>query len=160
MTHHLNKISSLIILITLFPLMLIISLIIILNSRGPIIHWSKRIGKQNKIFLMPKFRTMISTAPQIATHLIKDSDNLITWSGAYLRKSSLDEIPQLYSIIKGDMNFIGPRPALFNQFELIDLRTKNELSDFSEDSEKALKMLERNIEKSLEYQYIKKNLKN
>lgn len=127
MTHHLNKISSLIILITLFPLMLIISLIIILNSRGPIIHWSKRIGKQNKIFLMPKFRTMISTAPQIATHLIKDSDNLITWSGAYLRKSSLDEIPQLYSIIKGDMNFIGPRPALFNQFELIDLRTKNNI---------------------------------
>tara|TARA_B100000795_G_C22780462_1_gene432016 strand:- start:1128 stop:1628 length:501 start_codon:yes stop_codon:yes gene_type:complete len=107
--------------------MFIIALLIILNSSGPVIHWSKRIGKKNKIFLMPKFRTMIANAPQKATDLIKKDDNLITKPGFFLRKSSLDEIPQLYSILKGDMNFIGPRPALFNQYDLIELRTKNNI---------------------------------
>lgn len=125
MGKHLNKICAILLIIILIPLIFVITITITLNSSGPIIHWSKRIGKKNKIFFMPKFRTMITNAPQKATHLVKESDNLITKSGIFLRKSSLDEIPQLFSIIKGDMNFIGPRPALFNQFDLIELRVKN-----------------------------------
>ena len=127
MINSINKIFASIILLILLPLMFIIALLIILNSSGPVIHWSKRIGKKNKIFLMPKFRTMIANAPQKATDLIKKDDNFITKPGFFLRKSSLDEIPQLYSILKGDMNFIGPRPALFNQYDLIELRTKNNI---------------------------------
>jgi O-antigen biosynthesis protein WbqP len=107
--------------------MLIISLLIIFIDGRPIIHWSKRIGKNNTIFLMPKFRTMYLDTPQVASHLLVENQTRITALGRILRKTSLDELPQIWSILKGDMNFIGPRPALFNQDDLINLRTFNKI---------------------------------
>ncbi len=109
--------------ITFFPILLI-SLLVKFTSKGPIIHWSRRIGKNNQPFLMPKFRTMRIDTPQVATHLLEDPDKWLTPIGGYLRKSSLDELPQIWSILKGDMSFVGPRPALFNQQDLIALRTR------------------------------------
>jgi O-antigen biosynthesis protein WbqP len=100
-----------------------ISIFIAISSSGPIIHWSKRIGRNNKVFLMPKFRTMSINTPDVATHLLEDK-NYITSVGKILRRMSLDELPQLYSILKGDMTFVGPRPALHNQIDLINQRTK------------------------------------
>ncbi|MCC6068778.1 sugar transferase [Ferrovum sp. PN-J185] len=105
------------------PLFLIIILLVKVTSKGPIIHWSKRIGKNNQLFLMPKFRTMRIDTPQLATHLLSNPTEWLTPIGGFLRKTSLDELPQLWSIIKGDMSFVGPRPALFNQYDLIELRT-------------------------------------
>jgi len=107
----------------LFVPIIIIVIIIRLTSRGPSIYWSYRVGKNNVIFKMPKFRTMKIDTPAVATHLLRDSNNFITPVGSFLRKTSLDELPQLWSILKRDMNFIGPRPALFNQYDLIKLRT-------------------------------------
>ncbi|MBC7430353.1 MAG: sugar transferase [Bacteriovorax sp.] len=101
----------------------IVWLLVRLTSPGPAIHWSKRIGKGNIIFLMPKFRTMRIDTPQMATHLL-DGKNYLTPVGSFLRKSSLDELPQLWSVFIGDMNLVGPRPALFNQYDLKELRTK------------------------------------
>lgn len=95
-----------------------------LTSPGPALYWSRRIGRNNHIFLMPKFRTMRTGTPQLATHLLTDSKNWITPLGHFLRKSSLDELPQLWSILVGDMSFVGPRPALFNQTDLVALRTE------------------------------------
>ena len=118
-----NKIVSILLLIFLFPMIFIISLSIFITSGFPIIHWSKRIGQNNKLFLMPKFRTMHPNTPQKATHLMQDNKDNITSIGLILRKTSLDEIPQLYSVISGEMNLIGPRPALYNQTDLIKLRT-------------------------------------
>jgi len=115
--------SIIILAITLFPILLI-GLLVKFTSKGPIIHWSKRIGKNNQPFLMPKFRTMRIDTPQVATHLLEDPDKWLTPIGGYLRKSSLDELPQIWSILKGDMSFVGPRPALFNQQDLIALRTR------------------------------------
>lgn len=115
--------ASLLILFFLLPL-LIIALLVALSSPGPVIYWSSRVGRNNCIFQMPKFRSMRQDAPALATHLLTDPDKWITPIGSLLRKSSLDEIPQLWSILKGDMSFVGPRPALFNQYDLIDLRTK------------------------------------
>jgi O-antigen biosynthesis protein WbqP len=94
------------------------------SSRGPVLYWSDRVGKDNHIFKMPKFRTMKVGTPAVATHLLKDSDRYLTPVGSFLRKSSLDELPQLLSIFMGDMSFVGPRPALFNQDDLIVLRTQ------------------------------------
>ena len=94
-----------------------------LTSPGPAIHWSKRIGKDNEIFLMPKFRTMKIDTPQLATHLLGDGKKHLTPIGSFLRKSSLDELPQLWSVLRGDMSLVGPRPALFNQDDLKELRT-------------------------------------
>ncbi|MCM8797611.1 MAG: sugar transferase [Candidatus Omnitrophica bacterium] len=105
--------------------MLIISAIIKLTSTGPILYWTDRIGKDNRIFKMCKFRTMLRNTPVVATHLLKDAECYITPIGSFLRKFSLDELPQLFNIIWGDMTFVGPRPALFNQNDLIELRTKN-----------------------------------
>lgn len=102
----------------------IVWLLVKLTSPGPAIHWSKRIGKDNLIFFMPKFRTMRIDTPQVATHLLANGQNYLTSIGSFLRKSSLDEFPQLYSVLIGDMNLVGPRPALFNQDDLRDLRTK------------------------------------
>lgn len=107
------------------PLLIVIGILIKIDSKGPIFHWSDRVGKNNIIFKMPKFRSMYTETPQVATHLLKDSSTHITFIGKILRKTSLDELPQLYSILKGDMSLVGPRPALFNQDDLIELRTKN-----------------------------------
>ena len=108
--------------ILLIPIF-IVCILVKVTSPGPVIHWSKRIGKNNALFRMPKFRTMRIDTPQVATHLLKDGQNYLTPIGSFLRKSSLDEIPQLWSVFIGDMNFVGPRPALFNQDDLRDLRT-------------------------------------
>jgi O-antigen biosynthesis protein WbqP len=95
-----------------------------LSSRGQVLYWSDRVGIHNKIFRMPKFRTMVLGTPAVATHLLNDPNTYLTSIGAFLRKSSLDELPQLWSILVGDMSFVGPRPALFNQDDLIALRTE------------------------------------
>ena len=94
------------------------------TSEGPVIYWSDRIGRNNKVFRMPKFRTMQVNTPAVATHLLTDAKKYLTPIGSFLRKSSLDELPQLWSIFRGDMSFVGPRPALFNQEDLIALRTQ------------------------------------
>ena len=103
--------------------MLLIALLVKKSSEGPILYWSERVGLQNGIFRMPKFRTMRIDTPAVATHLLKNPDEYLTPVGSFLRKFSLDELPQLWSILKGDMSFVGPRPALFNQDDLIRLRT-------------------------------------
>jgi len=103
--------------------MILIALAVKLTSRGPALYWSDRVGRDNIIFKMPKFRTMSPDTPAVATHLLTDPNLHITPLGRVLRKSSLDELPQLLSILKGDMSFVGPRPALFNQYDLIALRT-------------------------------------
>jgi O-antigen biosynthesis protein WbqP len=107
-----------------FAVTLITSLLVKITSKGAIIHWSSRIGRHNKIFQMPKFRSMRIDTPAVATHLLENPEQYLTPIGSFLRKSSLDELPQLWSILKGDMSFVGPRPALFNQHDLIELRTK------------------------------------
>lgn len=103
---------------------LLVAVAVQLTSTGPILYWSDRVGRYNKIFKMPKFRTMRVDTPAVATHLLSDPEQFLTPVGSFLRKSSLDELPQLWSIIKGDMSFVGPRPALFNQYDLIALRTE------------------------------------
>lgn len=102
----------------------IVALLVGLTSTGPVIYWSARVGRDNQIFQMPKFRTMRVGTPAVATHLLQDPGQFLTPVGSFLRKSSLDELPQLWSIIRGDMSFVGPRPALFNQADLIALRTE------------------------------------
>jgi O-antigen biosynthesis protein WbqP len=110
-------------LVLLSPLLLALGLAVRLDSPGPALHWSKRVGRRNAVFLMPKFRTMRTGAPDVATHLLGDPDRWITPLGRFLRRTSLDEIPQLWSVLKGDMSLVGPRPALFNQDDLVALRT-------------------------------------
>lgn len=95
-----------------------------LSSAGPALYWSDRVGRNNKIFKMPKFRSMRVGTPAVATHLLADAKSHLTPIGSFLRKSSLDELPQLWSILAGEMSFVGPRPALFNQYDLIELRTQ------------------------------------
>ena len=109
------------------PLILIIALSVKLTSPGPILYWSNRIGKNNEIFKMPKFRSMLVDAPAVPTHLLDQPDQWLTPIGSLLRQSSLDELPQLWCILTGDMSLVGPRPALFNQDDLIDLRTQNNI---------------------------------
>lgn len=111
----------------LIPIILVIILAIKLTSQGPVLYWSDRIGKNNIIFKMPKFRTMRFGTPALPTHLMISASQHLTPIGSFLRKTSLDEIPQLWSILKGDMSFVGPRPALFNQDDLIALRTQLEI---------------------------------
>lgn len=113
--------SLLLLLVFALPIF-IIALFIRLTSTGPVLYWSDRVGRDNSIFSMPKFRTMLVNTPAVATHLLNDPSRYLTPIGSFLRKSSLDELPQLWSIIKGDMSFVGPRPALFNQDDLIALR--------------------------------------
>ncbi len=112
-----------VLLFFLFP-MLIVTLLVKLTSKGPALYWSDRVGVRNDIFRMPKFRSMKTDTPAIATHLLQDPKRALTPIGDFLRKSSLDELPQLWCILKGDMSFVGPRPALFNQDDLIELRTR------------------------------------
>lgn len=110
-------------LIVLSPVLAVIALAVRLDSPGPAIHWSRRVGRFNDIFLMPKFRTMRTDAPDVATHLLADPQAWITPLGRFLRRASLDELPQLWSVLIGDMSLVGPRPALFNQDDLVALRT-------------------------------------
>ena len=104
---------------------ILVYLLVRLTSIGPALYWSDRVGRHNKIFRMPKFRSMRMGTPAVATHLLGDPASHLTPVGSFLRKSSLDELPQLWSILKGDMSFVGPRPALFNQHDLIELRTRH-----------------------------------
>jgi len=102
----------------------VVGLIVKLTSKGPALYWSDRVGVGNGIFKMPKFRTMRIDTPPVATHLLQNPDAYLTPIGPFLRKSSLDGLPQLWSVLRGDMSFVGPRPALYNQDDLIELRTK------------------------------------
>ena len=108
----------------LSPLFLFISLAIKYEDRGSVIYWSNRVGREKRIFRMPKFRTMLIDSPQVATHLLENPNVLITKVGFFLRRYSIDELPQLWSILIGDMSFVGPRPALFNQYDLIQMRSE------------------------------------
>lgn len=107
--------------------LLAVAVLIKLTSRGPVLYWSDRVGIDNQIFEMPKFRTMSVETPAVATHLLDNPDTYLTPIGAFLRRSSLDELPQIWSIFCGDMSLVGPRPALFNQDDLISLRTKKKV---------------------------------
>tara|TARA_Y100000591_G_C21806151_1_gene685027 strand:- start:1004 stop:1549 length:546 start_codon:yes stop_codon:yes gene_type:complete len=116
------KILSFIILVCILPIMSIIAIFIIIDDGFPVLFKQKRIGRDNCIFLIYKFRTMKKGTPDIPTHLVEKSQNIFTWCGPFLRKYSLDELPQLLNVLKGDMVFIGPRPSLHNQDDLISLR--------------------------------------
>lgn len=118
-----DLILGLLLAVMLLVPILCIALVIRLTSRGPAFYWSERVGRENITFRMPKFRSMRTDTPAVATHLLKNPDQWLTPIGSFLRESSLDELPQLWSILKGDMSFVGPRPALFNQDDLIALRT-------------------------------------
>jgi O-antigen biosynthesis protein WbqP len=109
--------------VLVFPALVIAALVKV-TSRGPVLYWSDRIGANNKIFKMPKFRTMSLDTPPVATHLMENPEKYLTPIGPFLRKLSLDELPQLWSVFRGGMSFVGPRPALFNQYDLIELRTR------------------------------------
>ena len=111
-------------LLLLIVPIIMVALLVSLTSKGPVLYWSDRVGRFNRLFSMPKFRTMRVDTPSVATHLLADPYQFLTPVGSFLRKSSLDELPQLWSIIQGDMSFVGPRPALFNQDDLVALRTQ------------------------------------
>ena len=115
---------ALVVVLLLIPLILVLVIIVRLTSVGSVFYWSNRVGRHNDTFKMPKFRTMLMDTPAVATHLLPNPKQFLTPVGSFLRKTSLDELPQLWSIIKGDMSFVGPRPALFNQEDLIELRTQ------------------------------------
>lgn len=118
------SLGFLILIIFIFPMMLI-GLTVLLTSEGPVLHWSDRVGKNNVIFKMPKFRSMLISTPVLPKHLLKNPNSYLSPIGQFLRRSSLDELPQLFSVLKGDMSFVGPRPVLINQNDLIQMRTKN-----------------------------------
>ena len=111
-------------LLALLGVLTLVAMAVKLTSAGKVLYWSQRIGKDNTVFLMPKFRTMRTDTPVVATHLLANPDTYLTPVGKFLRTTSLDELPQLYSILMGHMSFVGPRPALFNQDDLIELRTR------------------------------------
>jgi O-antigen biosynthesis protein WbqP len=123
-----KRIFDLLLGIIIFTLLavpvLLITIAILLSSKGSALYWSDRVGKNNKIFKMPKFRTMLIGTPTVASHLLDNPDSYLMPIGGFLRRSSLDELPQLFSVLKGDMSFVGPRPALYNQDDLISLRTE------------------------------------
>lgn len=118
-----DLVLALLVMPLLLPLIVLVVFFIRVTSPGPALYWSDRVGRHNKIFRMPKFRSMRIDTPAVATHLLQSPDHWLTPIGSFLRKTSLDELPQLWSILKGDMSFVGPRPALFNQDELIAMRT-------------------------------------
>jgi O-antigen biosynthesis protein WbqP len=123
-----KRVFDLVLCVTIFsatiPFFFIITILVCLTSPGPILNWSCRVGRYNQLFKMPKFRSMRFDTPSVATHLLHNPDQWLTPIGSFLRKSSLDELPQLWCILKGDMSFVGPRPALFNQYDLIALRNE------------------------------------
>lgn len=110
-------------LAALSPLLLLVALAVKLTSRGPVLYWSDRVGRFNALFPMPKFRTMLVETPEVATHLLSDARSYLTPIGPFLRRTSLDELPQLWCVLVGHMSLVGPRPALHNQKDLIELRT-------------------------------------
>ncbi len=116
-------IALLVLIVAAIP-MIVIAIAVKYSSQGPVLYWSDRVGKNNILFKMPKFRTMKIDTPPVATHLMMNPDQYVTAIGGFLRRTSLDELPQLYSILRGDMSFVGPRPALFNQDDLVSLRTQ------------------------------------
>jgi O-antigen biosynthesis protein WbqP len=122
---------SAIIAISMSIPILMICVAIRLTSRGPVLYWSARFGRNNLIFMMPKFRTMLIETPVVASHLLADAGTYLTPIGSFLRRSSLDELPQLWSVLKGDMTFVGPRPALFNQNDLIALRSQMKINQLT-----------------------------
>jgi O-antigen biosynthesis protein WbqP len=115
---------SILLIVTLIPLFLMIALLIKLTSKGPVLYWSNRFGQNNQLFQMPKFRSMRIDTPQLATHLLANAEAYLSPIGKFLRRTSLDELPQLWSILVGDLSFVGPRPAMFNQDDLVMLRTE------------------------------------
>lgn len=115
--------TAIVALMVLLGPLLVVSVMVKFTSSGPVLYWSDRVGRRNTVFKMPKFRTMKVGTPAVATHLLVDANTYLTPIGSFLRKSSLDELPQIWSILTGDMSFVGPRPALYNQQDLIDLRT-------------------------------------
>ena len=119
-----DLVMGLLLLVVLVIPMLLVAFLVRTISKGSVLYWSDRIGQNNVIIKMPKFRTMRVNTPAVATHLMSDPDEYLSPIGGFLRRSSLDELPQLYSILKGDMSFVGPRPALFNQDDLVALRTE------------------------------------
>ena len=127
MNRFISLVASLLIAFILVLPIFLISVLIFLKDKEYPLYFSSRIGKNNKTFLMPKFRTMSSNTPQVATHLLSGPDDYLLSTGPFLRKYSLDELPQIVSVIKGDMAFVGPRPALFNQTDLINLRTERNI---------------------------------
>ena len=126
--HRVKRIFDLVVVVLLLTLlvipMLLIASVVRVTSEGSVLYWSDRIGQSNVIFRMPKFRTMRLDTPAVATHLMSDPDAFLSSIGGFLRRTSMDELPQLFSILKGDMSFVGPRPALFNQDDLVGLRTE------------------------------------
>ena len=123
MKRFIDLVLTLVAVLFLWILIFIVCVLVKLTSKGPVLYWSDRVGKNNAIFKMPKFRSMHVNTPAVATHLLADPKSVLTPIGNFLRKSSLDELPQLWYILKGDMSFVGPRPALFNQEDLVALRT-------------------------------------
>lgn len=124
MKRSFDLIFAIILLLVLLMPMCVIAILVKLSSKGAIIYWSNRVGKNNIIFKMPKFRSMLTDTPNVATHLLDNPSKFLSPIGLFIRSTSLDELPQLFSILKGDMSFVGPRPALFNQDDLIALRTE------------------------------------
>ena len=116
--------AGVVLLLSLVIIMLFIAIAIRRTSKGSTLYWSDRVGKNNKIFKMPKFRSMLTDTPAVATHLLDNPDAYLSPIGGFLRSTSLDELPQLFSVLRGDMSFVGPRPALYNQDDLIALRTE------------------------------------
>ena len=124
MKYIFDLLLGVVVVLLLAPIMLLVAIAVRLSSKGSALYWSDRVGKNNKIFKMPKFRSMLIDTPAVATHLLNDPDSYLSPIGGFLRSTSLDELPQLFSVLKGDMSFVGPRPALFNQEDLIALRSE------------------------------------
>jgi O-antigen biosynthesis protein WbqP len=119
-----DVILTVLLLLLLSPVLVVVALCIKATSKGDLLHWSKRVGRNNRLFMMPKFRSMRMDTPHVATHLLKNPIAYLTPIGGFLRRTSLDELPQLLSVLRGDLSLVGPRPALFNQEDLIALRTE------------------------------------
>jgi len=125
--HFFDLILGVVVFALLAAPMLLIVIIVRLTSKGSALYWSDRVGKNNKMFKMPKFRSMLIDTPAVATHLLDNPDSYLSPIGGFLRRTSLDELPQLFSVLKGNMSFVGPRPALFNQEDLITLRKEKDV---------------------------------
>jgi O-antigen biosynthesis protein WbqP len=123
MKRFVDFVLAIVLLLVLIVPILLVTVAVKCTSEGPLLYWSDRVGRNNRIFRMPKFRSMRVGTPVIATHLLHDAESFLTPIGKFLRRSSLDELPQIFSVLRGDMSFVGPRPALFNQDDLIALRT-------------------------------------